>query len=97
MVKINTKTTVTPVIGDKVLISSDVSDADSTKQTLVEDIAKTTKLDDLATPDDNTDLDATSGRHGLLPKLSGSNLQALLGDGTWGVLGGSGDVVGPAS
>ena len=27
------------------------------------------KLDDLGTPDDNTDLDATTGRHGLLPKV----------------------------
>lgn len=27
------------------------------------------KLDDLATPDDNTDLDASTTRHGLMPKL----------------------------
>lgn len=41
------------------------------------------KLDDLATPDDNTDLDATSGRHGLLPKLSGVATEYLTGAGTW--------------
>lgn len=43
----------------------------------------TKKLDDLATPDDNTDLNATAARHGLLPKLSGNGAQSLRGDGTW--------------
>jgi hypothetical protein len=43
------------------------------------------KLDDLATPDDNTDLNASSTRHGLLLKLSGSTTQYLRGDGAWGV------------
>jgi len=41
------------------------------------------KLDDLATPDDNTDLDATAARHGLLPKLSGNAAHVLHGDGSW--------------
>lgn len=41
------------------------------------------KLDDLATPDDNTDLDASVARHGLLPKLSGNGAHTLKGDGTW--------------
>lgn len=41
------------------------------------------KLDDLATPDDNTDLNASVSRHGLLPKLSGATNQFLRGDGTW--------------
>lgn len=41
------------------------------------------KLDDLATPDDNTDLNASTTRHGLLPKLSGNAAQSLRGDGTW--------------
>jgi hypothetical protein len=43
-----------------------------------------TKLDDLTAPDDNTDLDATTSRHGLLPKLDGAVAKALLGNGTWG-------------
>lgn len=38
------------------------------------------KLDDLGTPDDNTDLNATTGHHGLLPKLP-NNANAFL-DGT---------------
>lgn len=42
------------------------------------------KLDDLAEPDDNTDLDATAARHGLLPKLSGSAADLFRGDGTFG-------------
>jgi len=42
-----------------------------------------TKLDDFATPDDNTDLDATTGQHGLLPKLGGGSTNYLRADGTW--------------
>ena len=42
------------------------------------------KLDDLSTPDNNTDLNATTARHGLLPRLSGVASQGLLGNGLWG-------------
>lgn len=41
------------------------------------------KLDDLAAPDDNTDLDATASRHGLLPKLSGVATEFLNGAGAF--------------
>lgn len=41
------------------------------------------KLDDLAAPDDNTDLNATTGAHGLLPKLGGGTTNFLRADGTW--------------
>jgi len=41
------------------------------------------KLDDLNPPDDNTDLNATTARHGLLPKLSGAPTTFLRGDGVW--------------
>jgi hypothetical protein len=41
------------------------------------------KLDDLAAPDDNTDLNASVSAHGLLPKLSGTATQYLSGVGTW--------------
>jgi hypothetical protein len=41
------------------------------------------KLDDLATPDDNTDLDATTSIHGLLPKLGGGTSNFLRADGSW--------------
>lgn len=55
----------------------------------------TIKLDDLATPDDNTDLDATSTHHGLLPKLENTGTKVLFDDGTWQVppgAGGTGEV-----
>jgi hypothetical protein len=42
-----------------------------------------TKLDDWATPDDNTDLNASITRHGLLPKLNNSLVNFLNGQGTW--------------
>ena len=41
------------------------------------------KLDDLGTPDDNTDLNASSTRHGLLPKLSNNASTYLNGVGSW--------------
>ena len=41
------------------------------------------KLDDLYTPDDNTDLDATTSLHGLLLKLGGGSTNFLRADGTW--------------
>jgi hypothetical protein len=41
------------------------------------------KLDDLESPDDNTDLNATTGAHGLLPKLGGGTTNYLRADGTW--------------
>jgi len=43
--------------------------------------AKAIKLDDFATPDDNTDLDATSTAHGLMPKLSNNARLFYRGDG----------------
>lgn len=39
------------------------------------------KIDDLAAADDNTDLNATTGHHGLLTKLSGNSAQFLNGNG----------------
>lgn len=43
----------------------------------------TTKLDDFATPDDNTDLNATTTYHWLLPKLWWGTTNFLRADGTW--------------
>jgi hypothetical protein len=40
------------------------------------------KLDDLATPDDNTDLDVSTSRHGLVPKISGSDDYVLTKSGS---------------
>jgi hypothetical protein len=43
------------------------------------------KLDDLATPDDNTDLNASTTRHGLLRKLDNDSTHYLDGQGGWTV------------
>jgi len=40
------------------------------------------KLDDMAAPDDNTDLNASTEKHGLMQKLPGT-AQTLKGDGSW--------------
>lgn len=40
------------------------------------------KLDDLAAPDDNTDLNASALSHGLMPKLTGSTTTFFRSDGT---------------
>ena len=54
--------------------------------------ADSIKLDDLATPDDNTDLNATTTYHGLLPKLDNNATSFLNGQGGWSVPAGGGDV-----
>ncbi len=41
------------------------------------------QLDNLAAPDDNTDLDATTAKHGLLKKLGGGTSNFLRADGAW--------------
>ena len=45
-----------------------------------------TKLDDLATPDDNTDLDVSTSRHGLTPKAPNDTTKFLRGDATWATI-----------
>ena len=52
-------------------------------------VAGIVKLDDLAAPDDNTDLDVSTSLHGLVPK--GANVGNFLKDnGTWAAPGGGG-------
>jgi len=48
------------------------------------------KLDDCASPDDNTDLNASTSAHGLLLKLDDNTSNYLRGDGTWATPAGSG-------
>lgn len=55
------------------------------------------KLDDMAAPDDNTDLNVSTSAHGLCPKLPNDDTKFLNGLGAWAVPAGGGDVVGPAS
>lgn len=49
------------------------------------------KLDDLAAPDDNTDLNASTLAHGLVKKLSGSAADFYNGAGNWAVPSGVSD------
>lgn len=50
---------------------------------IVEKLTDGLKLDKLEEPDDNTKLDASINKHGLLPKLSGNSTTYLCGDGSW--------------
>ena len=47
------------------------------------------KLDDLAAPDDNTDLDVSTTKHGLCPKLDNDPDHFLDGQGAWSEAGGA--------
>jgi hypothetical protein len=47
--------------------------------------AKAIKLDDFTAPDDNTDLNATTSAHGLLPKLANNTVQFIRADGSWAI------------
>jgi len=48
------------------------------------------KLDDLESPDDNTDLNVSTSKHGLCPKAPNDTTKFLRGDGAWGVPAGGG-------
>jgi hypothetical protein len=56
--------------------------------------ADSIKLDELAAPTDITTLDATTGQHGLLPKLGGGTTNYLRADGTWATPSGSSSIFG---
>ena len=57
------------------------------------DIASTsTKLDDFAACDDNTDLNADTARHGLMQKYPGGTSAFLREDGNWATPSGAGNV-----
>jgi len=43
-----------------------------------------TRLDELAAPTDNTNLNVNTSAHGLCPKAPNDAVKALLGDGSWG-------------
>ncbi len=67
-------------------------DAGAGTKTLASFVTTATKLDDLAAPDDNTDLNATTSAHGLLPKLDGGTNTFLRGDGAFATPSGGGNV-----
>lgn len=57
---------------------------------LTSGLSTDTKLDDLAAPDDNTDLNSDTDSHGLLMKLSGDSDTYLNGVGGWATVTSSG-------
>lgn len=64
-------------------ITGTLSNQTDLQTALAAKAASNQKLDDFGTPDDNTDLNATTARHGLLPKLGGGSTNFLRADGTW--------------
>lgn len=81
--QISAVTEKTAPVGADMLLMEDSEAANAKKMVQFSNIGKGLKLDDLATPDDNTDLNATTGLHGLLPKLGGGTTNFLRADGTW--------------
>lgn len=78
--KISDLAAVTDVIGTDEYV---LARSGATKKIDAADLIGGVKLDDLATPDDNTDLNATTGHHGLLRKLSGTASEYLDGSGAF--------------
>ncbi len=70
----------TPVVSIDVNI---VEEVDEVNIKVIEKLTDGLKLDDLQPPDDNTDLNASTLNHGLMPKLDGNGSHYLAGDGTW--------------
>ena len=68
-----------------------LGDDDHTQYTRV-DGTRSMKLDDCAAPDDNTDLDVSTTKHGLVPKAPNDTTKFLRGDAAWAVPGGVGGV-----
>lgn len=81
----------TPVAADYVLIE-DSAASNAKKSVLLQNLGLGIKLDDTAAPDDNTDNNATTSKHGLLPKLGGGTTNFLRADGTWAAPSGASDI-----
>lgn len=75
----------------------DFTYTDETPEITADVIPGGIKLDDLGTPDDNTDLNVSITAHGLVPKAPNVAGQYLNGTGAWATPAGAGDVTGPGS
>lgn len=67
----------------KFLTPKAIEDSAYVKATAVTTQITGTKIDDLTQGDDNTDLNASTSRHGLLPKLPGGTTNFFREDGTF--------------
>jgi len=79
----------TPLAAD-ILTIQDTADSNNLKETTIAELQAVLKLDDFAATEDNTDLNATTSVHGLLPKLGGGTTNFLRADGTWATPAGGG-------
>jgi hypothetical protein len=73
------------IADNDLLIVANTSEGENQKcaASRIKDYAKTIKLDQFAEPDDNTNLNATPSRHGLLMKLENTGTKVLYDNGTW--------------
>lgn len=80
--------------GDVLLAIVDVAANETTitNSEITDCIVEIPKLDELATPSDTTNLNASAAVHGLLKKLSNSSAEFLNGQGNWATPAGSGDM-----
>jgi len=86
----------TPAAADEIVLE-DSAASYVKKSATISKLGAGIKLDDLATPDDNTDLDFSTSLHGLVPKGTNTGTDFLCDDGSWTTPAGGGDVTGPAS
>ncbi len=80
--------------GDILLAIVDVAANETTitNAEITDCIVEITKLDELAAPSDNTNLNASTSVHGLLKKLNNSATQFMNGQGNWVTPAGAGDM-----
>jgi len=76
-----------PAISGNATAATQAGTDDSTRIATTAHV-KDVKIDDLTAGDDNTDLDSSTNRHGLLRKLDNTTTNFLRGDGTWAAAGG---------
>ena len=72
--------------GEDMIVLEDPLESNNKRRATLDAVktyAETIQLDNFAAPDDNTDLDASSTAHGLLPKLSDTPTEFLNGQGGW--------------
>lgn len=69
--------------GDDEISVAGLSGLLANDQHVLDTEVKLIKLDDFATPDDNTDLDSSTSEHGLLKKLDNVATNFLNGQGAW--------------
>jgi len=73
----------TALAGTDKIILEDSAAGDAKKMAQIANVGTGIRLDDLASPDDNTDLNALTTKHGLLKKLDNDPTHFMNGQGNW--------------